>query len=199
MRRLSKQKTNQLIIVSVLILGLLAGFWFGVIQYQQDLISSLASRHADVEKNLKQVRDADKNSDRIEAELAAVEKALEMQEEDMAPENDPYAWVYKSIRKFKERYQVDIPKCDPGAKADMNLFPKFPYKQFTVTISGTAHYHDLGKFVADFENQFPTLRVLNLDLVPAAERGEDDRDRLSFKMDIVTLVKSGPSRTANTP
>ena len=38
---------------------------------------------------------------------------------------------------------------------DVNLLPNFPYKQATLTVAGTAHFHDLGRFLADFENQIP--------------------------------------------
>jgi Tfp pilus assembly protein PilO len=199
MSRLTKEKRNQLVLVSLLGLGLLAGFWFGVIRFQQEAIQNLDVRKKTAESKVKQVREANKNSDEIETQLAEVGKMLEIQEEDMAPEDNWYAWVVDSIRKFKLRYKVDIPQYVPGAAAEMNLLPKFPYKQVTVTVSGTAHYHDLGKFVADFENQFPNSRILNLDLQPASESGSDEREKLHFKMDIVSLIKSGPSRLANTP
>ncbi|HTQ49209.1 MAG TPA: GspMb/PilO family protein, partial [Candidatus Acidoferrales bacterium] len=64
----------------------------------------------------------------------------------------------------------------------------FPFKEIRVTISGTAYYHELGKFLADFENSFPHIRVVNLALEPvnATEAGNE---KLSFRMDIIALVK----------
>ena len=35
-------------------------------------------------------------------------------------------------------------------------------------LRGTAYFQDLGAFLADFENEFPYLRVQNLELEPAA-------------------------------
>jgi hypothetical protein len=57
---------------------------------------------------------------------------------------------------------------------------------------GTAHYHELGRFISDFENEFPHVRLLNLgiELVPTSS---GERELLTFKMEIVTLVKSNPS------
>ena len=40
------------------------------------------------------------------------------------------------------------------------------YQQASVNVSGTAYYDDLGKFLADFENHFPYMRVQNLNLEP---------------------------------
>ena len=44
--------------------------------------------------------------------------------------------------------------------------PSFPFKQVKFTITGTAYYHDLGKFIANFENTFPHIRVVNLQIQP---------------------------------
>jgi hypothetical protein len=62
-----------------------------------------------------------------------------------------------------------------------------------LTIGGTSYYHDLGKFIADFENQFPLFRVLNLEMEPAPSVAGAEKEKLSFKMDVVALVKPGPS------
>ena len=70
---------------------------------------------------------------------------------------------------------------------------KFPYKQVTLQVAGTAHYHDLGKFLADFENEFPHIRLVNLDIQVNPSPAAGDVEKLVFKVDIVTLVKPNPS------
>ena len=47
--------------------------------------------------------------------------------------------------------------------------------------------------VADFENQFPYLRVLNLSLEPSSAAAGNDREKLSFKMEVAALVKPSTS------
>jgi hypothetical protein len=50
----------------------------------------------------------------------------------------------------------------------------------------------LGKFIADFENSFPHSRVVHLVVEPAV--GPDgNNEKLSFRMEIVALVKLNPS------
>ena len=74
----------------------------------------------------------------------------------------------------------------------MDLLPHFPYKQLKVTVNGTAYYHDLGKFIADFENTYPHARVVNLTIDPAGGTG-DDSEKLAFRMDIIALINpNGP-------
>ncbi len=70
---------------------------------------------------------------------------------------------------------------------EVDLLSKFPYKQLKVTVNGTAYYHDLGKFIADFENTYPHARITNLTLEPAGNTG-DNSEKLAFRMDIVALT-----------
>src|SRR5207247_2212000 len=101
------------------------------------------------------------------------------------------SWMLNLIRQFKLRYPVDIPQFSQQAEVrEMTLLPKFPYQQASLTVGGSARYHDLGRFIADFENQYPYFRVLNLRMDPLpAQSGE--KEKLSFTMEIVALVKPG--------
>ena len=111
-------------------------------------------------------------------------------ESDLAT-GDLYAWVINTLRAFKLRYKVDVPQFSPiGPVVDMTLLPDFPYKQATLTIAGTAHFHAFGHFLADFENEFPHIRVVNLrlDANPSLAGGQE-QELVSFTMEIVTLVK----------
>jgi hypothetical protein len=113
------------------------------------------------------------------------------------PSGDWYSAMITEITRFKQPYDVDIPQftASPNqAPTDSNLFPKFPYKQFTLSVQGTACYNDLGQFVADFENRFPSSRILNLELAPSSTTGPNEKFKLAFKMDIIALVKPNGTR-----
>src|ERR1035441_2968400 len=62
-----------------------------------------------------------------------------------------------------------------------------------IDVAGTAHFHDFGRFLADLENQFPHIRVLNLSLELNQSPIAEEQETVSFKLDIVTLVKTNPS------
>ncbi len=105
---------------------------------------------------------------------------------------DPAQWIYDTIRNFKEHYKVDVAVNSQLSIGEVDLLAHFPYKQLKVTVNGTAYYQDLGKFIADFENTYPHVRVVNLTINPAGGTG-DDSEKLAFKMDIIALVKpTGP-------
>ena len=102
---------------------------------------------------------------------------------------DLYSWTYNTLRQFKQQYKVEIPEIGHPVVGAVDLLPAFPYQQLSFSITGKAYYHDLGKFVADFENAFPHARVTDLVIVPVGGETEE----LSFRMDIIALVKPNAS------
>lgn len=193
MNKLSKEKRNQLVLVALVTSGLLAGLWLGLIRYQQQSLGVLAQSKIASEQKLEQVKEAIESADQIESQLAEARQRLSKIEATMAS-GDLYAWTINTLRQFKLGYRVDIPQFSQidGPK-DMNMLAGFPYKQATMTISGTAFYTDFGKFIADFENQFPYMRVLNLSLEPVPALVGSDKEKLAFRMEIAALVKANPS------
>jgi len=170
-----------------------AGLWFGLIRFQQSRLEQLALSTKAAEQRLEQVRQSIETADVVEAKLGEAGKRLSAIESTMA-NGDLYAWTINTLRTFKVGYKVEIPQFSQidGPK-EMNMLAGFPYKQANMTISGTALYSDLGKFVADFENQFPYMRVLNLSLEPVPAMNGGEKERLTFRMEIATLVKTPTS------
>jgi hypothetical protein len=193
MNSLPKEKRNQLVLVAMLTVGLLAGLWFGLIRFQQQSLEHLAQSKISAQQKLEQVKQAIESADVIESQLTEAGHRLGKIESTMAS-GDLYAWTIDTLRRFKLGYKIEIPQFSQidGPK-EMNMLPGFPYKQANMTISGTAVYTDFGKFIADFENQFPYMRVLNLSLEPASAMSSSERERLAFRMEIAALVKSPAS------
>ncbi|MDW8308164.1 MAG: hypothetical protein RMK20_02180 [Verrucomicrobiales bacterium] len=188
-RKLPKEKKLHLVLVAlgtVLVLGALG---FGLIRWQYQRLGQIADRIEIAQKRLQQVQQSIARAEEIEAEFNAHNRRIAEIEEAMAS-GDVYAWAVSLLRRFKLPYRVDIPQIgQPVGPADVNLLPKFPYKQVTLKIGGTAYYQDVGQFIADFENQFPYIRLINLSLEPTTGPSAADREKLNFTLDIVALVK----------
>ena len=193
-KQLPKEKKNNLILVGLLTAIALGLVGFGLIRFQYDHLNQVLADTADAKKRLRTMNDSIRASDQIETEATELAKTLSVEEEGMAG-GDKYTWVYETVRRFKVGHKgLSEPTfSQPSAEVDANLLPKFPYKQFTITIAGTGFYHDIGKFVADFENQFPHIRVCNLTLDPVSGLVGGEKEKLDFKMDIVVLVRPNPS------
>ena len=189
MNKQHAEKKKQLLMVIIGTGAILAGLWFGLISGQKDTLRTLNSRRVSLETKNSQMQATLKSSQKVQAELAEGGIRLEKLETGMAT-GDLYSWVINTIRKFKVPYKVEIPQFSQIAgPVEVSLLPNFPYQQASLTISGTANFYDFGKFVADFENEFPFTRLANLVLEPVSTATADDPEKLSFKVDIITLVK----------
>ena len=190
MKKLSREKRNQFVIVILVTLAILALIGFGLIRPQYDSLSAIAKARKGADTKLQSIKHAITNSEAIANEWNETTYALALAEEDMAS-GDLYSWTYDTLRHFKQSYRVEIPEVGHPTIGESDLLPSFPYKQIQFAINGTVYYHDLGKFIADFENSFPHSRMVRLVVEPAAST-DSNSEKLSFKMDIITLVKPNP-------
>jgi Tfp pilus assembly protein PilO len=192
-RKLPKEKRNLLMLVAVGTLLVIAALYCLVISRQNQDLARLAQKQISAKANQRRILDAIRRANEIEADLASAKQALADSEADVAS-GDLYSWVINTLRQFKANYKVNIPQFSPiGAVTEVNLLPDFPYKQTTFSLSGTAHYHDFGRFLADLENQFPHVRVVNLNLELNPSPVAEDQETISFKLDMVTLLKPNAS------
>ena len=193
LKRLPRDKRNALIAVVVGTVLVVAGLYFLLIKHQNQNLVRLAQRKVEVEASRRRVLDAIRRAGEIETGLADAKKALADAEADIAS-GDLYSWAINTLHDFKAAYKVNIPQLNPsGGTTDVGLFPNFPYKQAVFSLAGTAHFHDFGHFVADLENRFPHMRLLNLFLELNQSPAAEDQETVSFKLELVTLVKTNPS------
>jgi Tfp pilus assembly protein PilO len=190
MKKLSKEKRTQLTIVIASTLAVLGLIYFGLIQRQYASLTQIANAQNAADTRLRAIKNTITNAAAIEIQLAESVAALEQTEKDMAS-GDLYSWTYETIRHFKQPYRVEIPEVGQPTIGNMDLLPSFPYKQIRFAVNGTGYYHDLGKFIAAFENTFSHARLVNLTVEPAG--GTEGNEKLTFRMEIIALVKPNPS------
>jgi len=187
MKKLSRDKRNQLITVVAIILATLGLIYFFLIRPQYASLAQIAAGKKNADNKLLGIKNTITNATSVAGDLAQAIKILNQTEGDMAS-GDLYSWTYDTMRRFKQSYQVDIPEIGHPTIGDVDLLPDFPYKQIRFSLAGTAYYHDLGKFIANFENDFPHMRMVNLIVEPSS--GVDgSNEKLSFRMDVIALVK----------
>jgi hypothetical protein len=139
------------------------------------------------------------NAERLIASCADIKKNVEVANQKLAvieegmASGDMYAWVIQTVGRFGQERKVEIPQFSREVTTDVGILPKFPYKAAVFNVRGTAYYHDLGKFLADFENSFPYARVQNIEMEPSgnsAATAGPDSEKLAFRMEIVTLINA---------
>ena len=190
-KNLPKEKRDRLLLIAIGTVAVTVGLYLGLVKAQKRTLDRISKQT--VEQNEKVG-----GAERLMKSRAEVEKSLEVNlqklkaiEQTMAS-GDMYSWVIATVNRFRADRKIDIPQFSREVTTEVGMFPKFPYKAALFNIRGTAHFHDLGKFIADFENAFPYLRVQNVDLEPASQSAATgaggDSEKLSFKMEIVALI-----------
>jgi hypothetical protein len=192
MNKISKEKRDKIILVGIGTLAAVAGIWFAIISTQLASHAEAKKRLTDAEQKLSRGRVALKSADATAQQLKDFAAALSKCEKAMAVPNDMYSWFFQTMNAFRAGYQVDIPQFSRETPAEVGLFPTFPYRAAVFTVRGTAFYHDFGRFLADFENAYPYIRVQGVELEPnfdSANAGTAVAEKLTFKMDLLTLVR----------
>jgi len=188
MKRLSPTKRNHLIMVVLATVGLVCTIYFLLIEPQYAKNKGIAVDTVNARVELQKTKELIAKRDVTATALGQVMLQLAHAEEDIAV-GDVYSWTFDTIRQFKAKYPLDIPSTGQPVMGAVDLIGDMPYKQVKVTLAGSGYYHDLGKFIADFENNFPHIRVLNLTMDPVAGPPGTTVEKLNFRMDVVALVK----------
>jgi len=194
MNKLPKEKRDRIIAVAIATVIAIAGIWYGLIRPQQAKLQDSARTTIKAQEKVTNAKRRVEKEKPIQIELDAARQGLKAIEDEMAS-GDLYSWIIVTVNKFRAAHRVEIPQFSREQVREVNVIPGFPYKGATFTVKGTAYYHDLGKFIADFENTFPHVRLLNLEMEPVALPGPgaqsnpEEQEKLSFKMDILALIK----------
>jgi len=193
MNKLSKQKRDQLIMVTIGAIVVCGALWYLLITSLNENLAAVKKQNKELAEKIGKAEIELKKAPQIEHDFLASSNLLSEIEAPM-PSGDMYSWVITTINNFKEPYKdISIPSFSQSQVGDVEMFPSFPYKAATFHIKGSGHYDDYGKFVADFENHFPFFMMENIELTPAHQTMSDDPEKLDFSMDIVALVKpTGP-------
>ena len=193
MNKLSKQKRDQLILVTIGTLVVCGALWYLLVMSLNESLTEVKKQNKELADKIGNAEIELKKAPQIEHDYIAGSNLLSTIEVPM-PSGDMYSWVITTINNFKEPYKdISIPSFSQAQMGDVEMFPSFPYKAATFHIKGSGHYDDYGRFVADFENHYPFFMVENIELTPTRQPISDDPEKLDFSMDVVALVKpTGP-------
>jgi hypothetical protein len=198
MPRLSKEKRDRLILVIIMTIAISVGLWYGIITTRKvRLEEAKVTIRAAIDK-LEKAKKLVKQSDKAESQVTAAETRLKVVEESMASGVDHYTWAIMLLEKARAHHDVKIIEVTRPVKGEVGLLAQFPYQAAIFTARGAGHFHDFGKFLADFENSFPYFRVQNISLAPGLDSvaasdstSVSGAENLSFRMEIVALIKPG--------
>lgn len=192
MKNFSKEKRDRLVLIAVVTVVALAGIYYGLIVTQRTALADMGKRRLEEEARVHNGQRLAESLSQIRSKLETSSARLKSIESGMAS-GDMYSWIILTMNTFKENggYKVEIPQFSREVQTDAGPFAKFPYRAAIFTLRGTAYFHDFGRFVADFENAFPYIRLQNIELEPAASangNSAEEAEKLAFKLEIVPLI-----------
>ena len=193
MPSLTKTQRDRIIMIAVGTVIVIVAMWMLLVQSLNRTLVERQKKITVAQEKLDHATSLIRRSGQIQEELDQKLDKLREIEASMAS-GDLYSWVILTLNKFKAPYRVSIPSYSPAQVGAVGILPDFPYSAATFSISGTALYHDFGRFVADFENSYPYMQVQNLELRPTTGSGSDEPEKLEFRMEIVALVKSADTK-----
>lgn len=192
MKNLPKEKRDKLILTVIGTVAAVAGLYLGLIKAMGESMDGMTKQTDDKKSKVVNAQRLVNSTSDLQKGLEEATAKLKVIEDSMAA-GDMYSWIILKVNKFREERKVEIPQFSREVRTDVGMFPKFPYKAAVFTIRGSAFFHDLGKFIADFENAFPHTYLQNIELEPASNSSSSTvagahPELLMFKLEIVTLI-----------
>jgi Tfp pilus assembly protein PilO len=189
MNKLPKQKRDQLLVVILGTVLIISALYMLLISSQKKSLERLKKATSERQEKLTKATQVLNQSTTLEKEFQTNAETLGRLEETMSSSGDPFAWMVETMARFRTAHQLNIINISRESQVAVGILPKFPYRAVLFQLKGTAHFHDLGKFMAEFENTFPFARIQNIDLTPLVPLSAEDFEKLNFTFEVVTLVK----------
>lgn len=196
--KLTKEKRDRILLISMITVGLCFGLWHLVIKTRSAQITTERERLVQEERRLHEARAWIERAETIMDELESATADLVTREDRLASPTDTFGWSLLFLDRARQGHSIEIIDVKRPQVGSVRLLPQFPYRAATFTINGQAHYHDFGRFLADFENRHPYFRVENIELSRRTSSRSDEPqanvpgsagEMLSIKMDIVALLR----------
>ena len=191
-------------LVGIGTLGIVGILYFFVISGQRAARDELKTKISGLESKVSTADRWAKRAPAISENLEANKAILRTHEEAMAP-LDKFKWFYTTLDQFVASYGVTLVDISrEPAIGEVGLLPKFPYQAAIFAVKASAYYRDFGKFLADFENKFPYMRVQNIKIQPeagarmpapvgtrgtTAAKPASANEKVIIEMKVVTLIK----------
>jgi hypothetical protein len=206
MKKLSKDKRDKFILTCLLFFAASGVLYTFVLGAQKDQLFALDKQILIARDKLGKGERLVKSAPAIETTLKGSQKVLDSRQESMAPPGQYYYWFLKLMDQFREEEKLNpafIIDITQPEFIEAGLVPNFPYKAASFGLRLNGQYQEIGRFVADLENNFPYFRVQNVRITPARTGFSgtvgpgkltgslDGTDNLVVELRVVTLIKGG--------
>jgi len=176
------QKLVLTVIVSLIAIGAVVNFY---VLKQIDQLSGKKEEVNNLNKKITEVQDEMKAEVGNTELREQIREFLRTQERRMV-QGDAFSWIVREMALLAEEHPVRVASLNPIGKSTYE--PKPQYELYGVRLEVTGTYDQLGRFVSDLENSFPsgTIRALGM-TVADVSKGEC---RINIDMTLLMRPKS---------
>ena len=182
LRKLPKEKLQKVVLICVLsiiaVVGVIQFYVLGNWAVLADTRAQIAKLDDQIHQAESKARDAKQDV----AYRAEVKSFVETQRAAMIS-GDPFAWVVREISLLAEQHPVRINGLNAGARGE-SVGP-LKGETYTTRIDFSGAYDQIGEFVRDLENRFPTGEIQSLSVSGNA----DDKGQHGVTLDIILRLQ----------
>ncbi len=179
-RKLPKDKLQKIVLICIVTLVALVGT---VQFYALKNWSELTETRDQITKLNDQIREGDRKTRQAAQDVGhrtQVKAFVETQRAAMIS-GDPFAWVVRELSLLAEQEPVHMEGLHPGGKIEIKSGS--PSYSTRIEFSGT--YDQIGDYVRDLENRFPTSEIQTLSVAGS----HDDKGRHEAALEIAFRVQ----------
>lgn len=182
---------NRIVFVLLVGGGLVALVWFSLVSPLQ---AQVRVRTAKAELAAMQLELAEASLEKAPHYRALAEEKREEIEvmESMMAARALYRWNYGTLMPYEKTYDLVLQGWESPALREVDLPPEVPYKLASFGVTGLAHFHSFGRFLAAFENSSPFVKInqVTLQAVAPGFRAVGDPELLSFRLEYQILAQT---------
>src|ERR1043165_1143399 len=198
MNKLSKDKRDKLILICIGVVGTIAVLYFFVLTDMKDELGTLGSKLVTMRDKIDKSQRILKRQAELQTRLGELRAELDKRQEYMPRPTQDHVWFMKLIEDRRSQFNLDIGEIRYPEPWDPGLLPNFPFKGVAFNVTLIGRYTDFGRFLADFENSFPYMRVQLMNVTPDVQQPSvgatttpgDDGGKLRFNFRVISLIKT---------
>lgn len=208
MNKLSKDKRDKLLLICIMSIGIVAVLYYLVIVDQRDELDLLAGKIAQMQSKRDSSAKTAKRQLDFQENLDSQKKILIAKQAEMPRAGEGILWFNTLMEERRVQYNLDIQEIkQPEQPVDPGVLPKFDFRGVSFMVTMTGAYADFGRFLADFENRYPYMRIQLQNITPVARsipgpsatlgagpadagRASDEPIKLRFDFKVISLIKT---------
>ena len=170
MNKMSKEKRDKLILTWLCIIGVLGTLYTFVWGAQTDKLTEYGNGSKKADDLLYRAQRLIDNSPIIERNLATNRLVLQQMHSAMAAPGSEYETFIRIMKAVELKLDSAI-VARLATRTEVvreGLLPNFPYPEVSISFVPSAHFHELGQFIAELENSYPFMRVGSVRMNPEA-------------------------------